>query len=152
MRGFKADVTPGVATENFVAYLLPKLSLAQQQLGGGMLWPEEMAALQAEVDAEVWATEGCAAVDLEWVREYAYEVKSEADSYFFGIEPEMAVYNAFSSRMMVTRKTFCTQRCKPSRVTLGRRRHTQAEQGELSSRRQALMLEGHSQLQLEQRL
>mmetsp|Transcript_48514 Transcript_48514/g.143378 ORF Transcript_48514/g.143378 Transcript_48514/m.143378 type:complete len:114 (+) Transcript_48514:1267-1608(+) len=83
-------------------------------------------------------------VELEWVREYGYEVKREAegDSYFLVVGANDVVYNEFSSRIQANRKTFRRIDARPTAVTLARREADDGEQEEQNNRRQRLMLEG----------
>lgn len=71
---------------------------------------EDSGALDAgDAAAEAAAKRKGAAVELEWVREYAYDVKPGIDSYFLGVGEQEASYNVFSSRITATRKTFPTR-------------------------------------------
>lgn len=51
------------------------------------------------------------------------------------------------TRLTCARHERVLHRCKPSRVTLGQREHTEQEQGELAARRLSLMPEGGRQQQ-----
>ena len=76
------------------------------------------AADEGEEDA---AVEG--EIELEWVREYGYEVKREADgdSFFLVVGDDDVVYNEFSSKIAATRKSFRRIDARPVSVTLARR-------------------------------
>jgi len=120
VKGFsqkEASEAPG----QYVAYLLPKSDAADED--------------DRNAEEEV---------ELEWVREYAYEVKREAegDSYFLVVGEHEVAYNEFSSKIAATRKAFRRIHARPTSVSLTRREADDVEQEEQNLRRQRLMIEG----------
>ena len=93
-----------------------------------------------------------APVELEWVRDYTFEVKPEnSDSYFVTIDEEKALYNAFERRIALTRAYFMSSAQRPARVSLSRRELDAAEQGEHDTRRSMLLAGPAPQLRLTDR-
>jgi len=97
IKGFATKEQVG-ATEikhDFLAYLLPK--------------PEVEGAVQ----------------ELEWVREYAYELRPkdiDTAGYFLNFHEGQVVYNEYASKIALTRKTFQNvMATRPSRITISRR-------------------------------
>mmetsp|Transcript_11439 Transcript_11439/g.30298 ORF Transcript_11439/g.30298 Transcript_11439/m.30298 type:complete len:329 (-) Transcript_11439:408-1394(-) len=125
VKGFSQAGTAQAAAQQYVAYMLPKEGGDDEGDEGGASRPE-------------------GEVELEWVREYGYEVKREAegDSYFLVVGANDVVYNEFSSRIQANRKTFRRIDARPTAVTLARREADDGEQEEQNNRRQRLMLEG----------
>ena len=131
--------------KNFLAYLLPS---AEGEAEGA-----------AEGEGGADGADG-APVELEWVRDYTFDVKGSdkgGDSYFLAVSDEAAVYNAIEGRIMLTRGAFMPIAERPTRVTLTRREIDEAEQSELDSRRMMLLaqpkvlqIEDRSQPQAEQ--
>jgi len=80
---------------------------------------------------------------LDWVREYAYDVKREAEdaAFFFAVLPDRVVYNEVSSKISLTRKTFRDVGARPSAVTVRRRALDEAEEAEHVSRRRKIATE-----------
>ena len=91
-------------------------------------------------------------MELEWVRDYTFEVKPEnSDCYFFTIDEENALYNAFERRIALTRAYFMSSAQRPARVSLSRRELDAAEQGEHDTRRSMLLAGPAPQLRLTDR-
>ena len=91
-------------------------------------------------------------VELEWVRDYTFEVKPEnSDCYFFTIDEENALYNAFERRIALTRAHFMSHAQRPSCVSLARRECDATEQGEHDTRRSMLLAGSSPQLRLTDR-
>lgn len=84
VKGSSTAADAQTPAQQFVAYLLPKEEGADE--------------------ADYMENGG----ELEWVREYAYEVKREAegDSYFLVMGSNEVAYNEFSSKIAATRKAF----------------------------------------------
>lgn len=83
-------------------------------------------------------------VGLDWVREYAYEVKQgqESDSYFLVVSESAVSYNEFTSKIAANRKAFRRIDARPTSVTLARREADEKEEEEQRARVQRLLIEG----------
>jgi len=138
VKGSSTQPRDGVPATQYVAYLLPKDKKAAGGEGDEEAEREtEAEAAQAEAEDE---EAGVARTELEWVREYAYEVirQEEGAAYFFVMGSESVVYNECASRISLTRKALCEVSARPSEVVLKRRALEEHEQAEHDTRRQKL--------------
>jgi hypothetical protein len=74
--------------------------------------------------------------ELEWVREYAYELRPkdiDTAGYFLNFHEGQVVYNEYASKIALTRKTFQNvMATRPSRITISRR---ELEEEEVNARK-----------------
>jgi len=126
VKGSATQAREGHAPQQYVAYLLPKEG-GEGSEGEG-------------ADGGEAARSSDEPKQYEWIREYAYEVRREheGESYFFAMQPDRVVYNEFSSKMNLTRKTFRAASARPKEITLSRRELAEDESEEHSTRRQRL--------------
>ena len=129
MHGFRNN------DQSYLAYLLP---------------PEQADGDHDEVD------EGDA-VSLEWVREYAYELKRDDRSarkdvpYVFAMGGDTVTYNPIESRIAMSRKHFRTRAARPSQTTVTRVGLDDDDRDRIAKRRELLLVGDPTQLRLTHR-
>jgi len=96
-------------------------------------------------EAQAAAEEGKPA-ELEWVREYQYEIKKqkkdEGQSYYLAIDGSTATYNPINNRIAMGRKKFRHKSTRPSSITLARRTLDDEEKAEHTNRKLLLQPKG----------
>lgn len=129
VKGRSTQDTQGQASQTFVAYLLPKATSAEDPAESQ---GDDVASHQGE------GTPG--PTQLEWVREYAYEVKreSEDDAFFFIVQGDCVEFNELSTKMALTRKSFQPTSARPSEIVLRRRKPLEDEERQQKERLERL--------------
>ena len=133
IKGFSTPATDNTPAQSFVAYLLPPADGEGE--GEGAAAAAAAAAAGGGADGEV---------ELEWVREYSYDLKKgmeaqRGETCFLVIDDDKVTYNEFETKIALSRKSIPAQ-ARPSKVTLREREVTEAEEEERAKKRQALQL------------
>jgi len=106
---------------DFLAYLLPKEKAA------------------AAADSEEMQTEEAEGTELEWVKEYQYNVRAAGDAlatHFLAMTPDAVTYNEISTTISLKRKHFQNvMASRPVRITVAR--HEQNDEERTTSAQEA---------------